>query len=115
MKTTGARARRAAGFSLIELMSAMAVGTLVLLVAASLLGRVGTEYGRVSGGVGAEREARAALGQLTADAATALHLRDAVFESIDKPWPLDKIGFLSLQSPACGAGSAPLSARDSSE
>jgi len=85
---------------MIELMAAMSVGTLVLLVAASLLGRVGTEYGRVNGGVGAEREARAALGQLTADAGTAWHHPDAVFEAEDNPWPRDRIGILSLQSAA---------------
>lgn len=85
---------------MIELMAAMTVGTMVLLVAASLLGRVGTDYGRVSGGVGAEREARAALGQLTADAATAWHHPEAVFEEKDDPWPRDRIAFLSLQSPA---------------
>lgn len=85
---------------MIELMAAMSVGTIVLLVAASLLGRVGAEYGRVNGRVGCEREARAALGQLTGDAGTAWHHVDAVFESEDRPWPRDRIGFLSLQSPA---------------
>ena len=85
---------------MIELMAAMAVGTMVLLVAAGLLGRVGAEYGRVYGGVGAEREARAALGQLTADASTAWHHSGAVFEAEDNPWPGDRIGYLSLQPAA---------------
>jgi prepilin-type N-terminal cleavage/methylation domain-containing protein len=90
----------AAGFTLIELISAMAIGTLVLLVAASLLGQVGSDYGRVNGGVGAEREARAAISQITADAASAWPHPDAVFEAVDDPWPRDRLAFLSLQPAA---------------
>lgn len=88
---------RPRGFTLIELMCSMAIGTIILLAAASLLGSSGDGYERVGGGVAAEREARAAVTQLTADLATAMFHKDGIFEKSSATWPSDRIGFLSLQ------------------
>lgn len=88
------------GFSLIELMCAMAAGTMVLLAAAHLLGGAGDGYRRSSGGVAAEREARAAIDQLAADLSCARHCENAVWEKSPSAWPADRIGFLSLQAAA---------------
>jgi prepilin-type N-terminal cleavage/methylation domain-containing protein len=85
------------GFSLVELMVSMAVGTLILFAAAAVLGSSGDGYERVVGGMAAEREARAAVGQLAADLSTAIHHKDAVFDRSAAGWPADHIGFLSLQ------------------
>jgi len=77
----------------------MAIGAVVLLTAAAVLGRVGADYGRISGDVGAGREARAAISQLTADAATARPAAGQVFETATTPagWARSRIGFLCLQ------------------
>ncbi len=85
------------GFSLIELMTAMVIGSIILLAAASLLGSSGEGYERVGGGVASEREARALITQLTADLATARFDKDGVIEYSAKSWPDDRLGFLSLQ------------------
>jgi prepilin-type N-terminal cleavage/methylation domain-containing protein len=94
--TTNACIRR--GFTLIELLVSMAVGMIILIAAAALLGQTGTGYERVGGGVGAEREARALLTQLAADLSTFVPAMDLhVFEADDAGWRTDRIGFLSLQ------------------
>lgn len=87
----------ARGFTLIELMVAMAIGTIVLLAAVAFLGRGGDEYQRIGGNVGAEREARALLTQLTEDLRAASFHPDCVFENSAAAWPLDRLGILSLQ------------------
>jgi len=93
---TSARTRR--GFTLIELLVSMAVGMIILIAAAALLGQTGTGYERVGGGVGAEREARALLTQLAADLSTSVAAADyQLFEADDSGWRTDRIGFLSLQ------------------
>ena len=92
-----ARSHRTRGFSLIELMCSMAVGTIVLLAAASLLGTSGDGYGRVGGTVASEREARAILTQLSSDLSSARFHKDTKFEPQGKAWPSDHLGFLSLQ------------------
>lgn len=89
--------RHPSGFSLIELLFSMAIGSIILLVAASLLGSSGDGYERVGGTVATEREARALITQLTADLSTARFQKDAVFDSSSASWPLDRLGFLSLQ------------------
>ncbi|RPJ33824.1 MAG: prepilin-type N-terminal cleavage/methylation domain-containing protein [Verrucomicrobiaceae bacterium] len=89
--------RNPRGFSLVELMSAMVIGSLVLLAAASLLGSSGDGYERVGGGVAAEREARALINQLTADLATARFHKDGVIGKSTNSWPADRLGFLNLQ------------------
>jgi len=95
MKTSACIRR---GFTLIELLVSMAVGMIILIAAAALLGQTGTGYERVGGGVGAEREARALLTQLAADLATSVASTDhQVFEADTEGWRTDRIGFLSLQ------------------
>lgn len=88
------------GFTLMELMVAMAVGSLILLAAASFLGGTGDTYNRVGGNVAAEREARAVLSQMADDLATAVYHEDGVFENSGSGWASDKLGFLSLQTEA---------------
>jgi prepilin-type N-terminal cleavage/methylation domain-containing protein len=88
------------GFTLVELMAAMAIGTIILLAAASLLGSSGEGYERVGGSVATEREARALISQLGSDFSTALFHKDGVIEKSSQPWPADKLGFLSLQPAA---------------
>lgn len=83
---------RYSGFTLVEMMVSMAVATIVLLAAAYLLGGTGDSYDRVGGSVAAEREARAAIGQIRADMQSGLHHPLAPFSSND-----DVLAFLSLQ------------------
>jgi len=85
------------GFTLVELLSAMVIGTIILLAAASLLGSSGDGYERIGGTVATEREARALINQLAADLATARFHKDGVIEASTKTWPDDRLGFLSLQ------------------
>jgi prepilin-type N-terminal cleavage/methylation domain-containing protein len=89
--------RTSRGFSLIELMSSMAIGSLILLAAAALLGTSGDGYERVGGGVATEREARAVITQLSSDLSTAKYTEDGVIEKSAEAWPADRLGFLSLQ------------------
>lgn len=88
------------GFTLVELMAAMAIGTIILLAAASLLGSSGESYERVGGGVATEREARALISQLGSDLSTAVFHKDGVIENSSQPWTADRLGFLSLQPTA---------------
>ncbi len=85
------------GFSLIELMCSMAIGSIILLAAAMLLGSSGDGYERVGGGVAAEREARAVMEQLASDLSSATFHKDALMEKSTASWSADKLGFLSLQ------------------
>lgn len=85
------------GFSLIELMFSMAIGSIILIVAATLLGTSGDSYERISGGITSEREARAVITQLSADLATAVFHPYDIIEKSQATWPLDRLGFLSLQ------------------
>jgi prepilin-type N-terminal cleavage/methylation domain-containing protein len=85
------------GFSLIELMCSMFIGSMILLAAASLLGSSGDGYERVGGGVATEREARALLTQLSSDLSTAKFHKDGIIEKSSESWATDKLGFLSLQ------------------
>ena len=94
MRTSTHRPR---GFSLIELMFSMVIGSLILILAATMLGSSGEGYERVGGSVASEREARALFTQLSADLATARFHKDGVIEKSSTSWPKDRIGFLSLQ------------------
>ncbi|MGL5016928.1 MAG: PulJ/GspJ family protein [Luteolibacter sp.] len=85
------------GFSLIELMFSMAIGSIILILAATMLGTSGDGYERVGGSVATEREARAALTQLAADLSTAKFHEDTLIKKSPTTWPADNIGFLSLQ------------------
>ncbi len=86
------------GFSLIELLFAMAIGSIILFLAASMLGSSADGYGRVGGSVSTEREARAVMTQLAADLSTALFQKDQVVEEKSNgAWPASRLGFLTLQ------------------
>lgn len=85
------------GFTLFEMMLAIAVGSIVLLAAASALGSYGDGCERIGGGMAVEREARAAITQLRCDLSTAVFHKDGVMETSAGVWPSDRIGFLSLQ------------------
>lgn len=85
------------GFTLVELMVSMAIGSMILLAAASLLGGSGQSYERVGGSVATEREARAIITQLGTDLTTAHFHKDSVIQLSFGPWPADRFGFLSLQ------------------
>jgi prepilin-type N-terminal cleavage/methylation domain-containing protein len=85
------------GFSLIELMFSMAIGSVILISAAAMLGSSGDGYERVGGSVASEREARALLTQLAADLSTATYHKDGVIEKSATAWPVDRLGFLTLQ------------------
>lgn len=85
------------GFTLVELMFSMAIGSIILLLAASMLGSSGEGYERVGGTVATEREARALITQLSSDLSTALFQKDGVIQASSAAWPVDRLGFLSLQ------------------
>lgn len=89
---------RSGGFSLLELLCSMAIGALLLLAAAALLGSSGSGYERVGAGVATDREARALIRQLTADLAGARFHKDTVFGVSDATWAADRLGFLSLHA-----------------
>ena len=92
-----ARPEHHRGFSLIELMATMAIGSIILLAAAALLGNTGDGYERVGGGVATEREARALMTQLASDLSTARFHKDGIIRKSATNWPADRLGFLSLQ------------------
>ncbi len=89
--------RQNCGFTLIELMCSMAIGSIILFTAVSVLGSSGDSYTRVSGGMVVEREARVVVAQMTSDLSSAMFHKDAVFEKSTGNWSADRIGFLSLQ------------------
>ncbi len=85
------------GLSLVELTAAMAIGSIILLLAAAMLARSGHEYEQLGGSLEAEREARALVGQISADLSSACFHPGAVFESPGSDWASDRIGFLCLK------------------
>lgn len=89
---------RTAGFSLLELMFSMAIGAMLLLAAAAVLGGYGAGYERIGGDVASEREARAAITRLAADLSSARFHREGVNDTSATRWPLARLGFLSLQA-----------------
>lgn len=92
--------RRRRGFTLVEVLTSMTIGSMVLLAAVAVLRSTGDGYERIGGGVAAEREARALLGQITDDLSTARYHKDMRIEKGSETWPLSRIGFLSLQPEA---------------
>lgn len=89
---------RLRGFSLVEVMVSMAVGMGVLLLAVAAMRSAGDGYGRTTGGVGAEREARAALSLLVEDLSKAVDGEDTwLVEKGSEAWRKDRLGFLCLQ------------------
>ena len=89
------------GFTLTEMLVAMAAGSVLLLAAAVMMDRTSAGYLRLGGAVDAEREARGLLSQLAADLENACDHPDGVFEASTAGWPADKLGFLYLR-PAHG-------------
>jgi prepilin-type N-terminal cleavage/methylation domain-containing protein len=92
--------QNARGFTFVELLAAMAIGTIILLAAASLLGSSGEGYERVGGSVATDREARALMSQLGSDLSSAVFHKDGVIENSSQSWPAARLGFLSLQPAA---------------
>lgn len=86
------------GFTLLELLVTMGIGAVLLLVAATLLGRAGDSYGQGSGSVAAEREARAVLTQMGEDFAKAVWHPETVLETGGEGWMRARTGFLCLQA-----------------
>jgi len=78
-------------------MFSMAIGSVILILAATMLGSSGDGYERIGGSVASEREARALITQLAADLSTAKFHKDSVIEKSSSSWPVDKLGFLTLQ------------------
>jgi prepilin-type N-terminal cleavage/methylation domain-containing protein len=85
------------GFTLVEMMVALGIGSLVLVLAVTSLGSVSSGYDRNTNGVAAEREARAVLTLAAEDLAKAVAGGEPEFERDGGPWPLDRMGFLGLQ------------------
>jgi hypothetical protein len=76
---------------LVELLFSMAIGSLVLILAAAMLGSSGAGYARIGGNAVTEREARAAMSQLASD------LGNACFHAGEVLDQSDRLGFLTLQ------------------
>jgi prepilin-type N-terminal cleavage/methylation domain-containing protein len=85
------------GFSLIELVTSIAVGSIVLLTAASLLGITGEGFEKVGGDAAVGREGRIAITQLRSDLSSAVFHAEAPIEAGSTGWRKDRIGLLSLQ------------------
>lgn len=69
------------GFTLVEMMFSLTLGTLILLLAAGLLGRSGDDYRYTSGGVATGREGRAAFDRLVADLSSGVMVEGSRLES----------------------------------
>jgi prepilin-type N-terminal cleavage/methylation domain-containing protein len=89
--------RQRRGFSLVEMLVTMTIGSILLFIAATMLGRAGDSYDRGSGSVSAEREARAVLTQIAGDLSKAEWHKDTKFESKGEGWKQGKLGIFSLQ------------------
>lgn len=87
------------GFSLVEVSCSMAVGSIVLLLAASMLGSSGDGYQKISNDIANSREVRAIVGQLNSDLATAKYHPEQIIETPASSWPSHRLGFFSLQAP----------------
>ena len=87
------------GFSLVELSCSMGVGSIVLLLAASMLGSSGDGYQKISSNIANAREARAIISQLDSDLATAKFHPSQIIETPPSSRPSHRLGFLSLQAP----------------
>ncbi len=95
--TRATPAHRRGGFTLVELLFTMAIGSIILFVAASLLSRAGQSYDHGAGSVAAEREARAILHQMGSDLAKAEWHKDTRFKNEGSGWKQADLGFLALQ------------------
>jgi prepilin-type N-terminal cleavage/methylation domain-containing protein len=88
--------RSSHGFTLIEMLAATGIGTIVLLLGVAALSKTGDEYGRSTNGVAAERESRAILTQVAEDMSKASAGYLEIEKSSDE-WRQDKLGFTCLQ------------------
>lgn len=86
------------GFSLVELLFSMTIGSIILIAAIFILNRSNDDYNRMNGNIFSDREARSAMTQLTSDFATACYHKDMSIISSTISWPTDRVGFLSLKS-----------------
>jgi hypothetical protein len=77
----------------------MGVGSIVLMLAASMLGSSSDGFQKISNNITSTREARAIVNQLRADLETAKFHPSQIIESAPSPRPSHRIGFLSLQAP----------------
>ena len=89
--------RHRPGFTLVELMFSLTLGTLILLVAAGLLASSGAGYGRTSGTVATSRERRALVDRLATDLASGIPATGSILNSE----PTGKLAFITLL-PAVG-------------
>jgi prepilin-type N-terminal cleavage/methylation domain-containing protein len=87
------------GFSLVELSCSMGIGSIVLLLAASMLGSSGDGHQKISSNIANAREARAIISQLKSDLATAKFHPSQIIETPPSSRPSHRLGFLSLQAP----------------
>ncbi len=88
---------RTCGFTLAEMLVALAIASLTLIAAASFLGAAGGNYSRIGGGLSAERDARAVITQIGMELATATSACAILLENSQTAWPADHFGFTSLQ------------------
>jgi prepilin-type N-terminal cleavage/methylation domain-containing protein len=88
---------RTDGFTLVELMFSIAVGTVILLAAVAFLGSSADGYARVGGSISTERENRMLLGEIASELASAVFHEDMRWERTDGGWPSAHIGFLTLR------------------
>jgi hypothetical protein len=78
-------------------MFSMAIGSIILVLAAHLLGTAGGNYERISSSISSEQDARALMNQLASDSSTAIYHQDILFEKSTSRWPVDHLRFLSVQ------------------
>lgn len=88
--------RRNQGFSLIELLVAMAIGAIVLLGASSFLASSSESYSRITGSISSERESRALIQQLFSEFPSSIFHEQMVVERDASTWPKGRVGFLCL-------------------
>jgi len=89
--------RLSSGFTLVEMMVSMGVGTIVLLLAVTSLRSTGDGYNQSTNSMAAEREARAILTIATEDLSKAVAGSEMVFGEGGTGWRQDRLGFLCLQ------------------
>jgi hypothetical protein len=78
-------------------MFSMAIGSIILILAATMLGSSSDGYERVGGSVASEREARALMTRLASDLSSGRFHANDVIGKWSAAWPANRLGFLSLQ------------------
>jgi prepilin-type N-terminal cleavage/methylation domain-containing protein len=89
--------RYAVGFTLTELLFAMAVGSIVVLAASAFMGHSSEGYRRVTGTIATEREARALWGELSTELSSAVFHEDMVAANNLSAWPGGRLAYLTLR------------------